>query len=212
MSSQSITIKQGDTTDTFQVSPFPVGQSTPTLVTEAGWTCRSIVMSKIGGVEVINNTITTLSADDLYFETALASPDTDILAAKAYIWIIELQNLTLTPVYRREHHIALAVEAQGAQAATDIQRQYNIVRIGTLVNSQKNKDVVVIPLSTSVAAEIGAESHVKVLLKNAAGDIMQTTGFISDTDSVSNPGVDREITLIEPVSGSPTVLTLITKT
>ena len=133
MSTQGITIKQGDTTDTFQISPFPLGETVEAL-TDAGWTCRSIVVAKLGGIELINNNVATLTADNLYFETALGSPDTDILDAKAHIWILEMENLTTTPVYRKEHHISLVVQQQGAKSALNAYTELPIVTIGTSAN------------------------------------------------------------------------------
>ena len=200
MSSTQAIIKQGDTTDTFQVSPFPLGELVENL-SDPGWSCRSVVTNKLGGTIVIDNPVTTKTVDDLYFETSLASPDTDILDAKAYIWIIEIENLLTTPIYRREHHISLVVEKQGAPDLTEIETCFDINTIGTAAGSFLDIDIVVID-----NAALPEGTITRVDLKDIGDNILQTAGYIS---SVVN-GADLEITLTEDVTTAPVKICFIT--
>jgi len=200
MSSTQAIIKQGDTTDTFQVSPFPLGELVENL-SDAGWTCRSVVIPRIGVAPVIDNPVTTKTVDDLYFETSLASPDTDILDAKAYIWIIEIENLLTTPIYRREHHISLVVERQGALALTETETCFDINTIGTAAGSFLDIEIVVID-----NAALPGGTITRVDLKDIGGSVLQTAG---DVSSVVN-GADLEITLTEDVVTAPVEICFIT--
>jgi len=200
MSTTQAIIKQGDTTDTFQVSPFVIGEAVQTL-SDPTWTCRSVVVDKLGGTVVIDNVVTTKTQDDLYFETALASPDTDILDAKAYIWIIEIENLVVIPKYRREHHISLVVEKQGAPATVEVETCFTINTIGTAANSYTDTNIVVINNTALPGGTI-----TRIDLKNSGGTVIQTTGYTSSTVN----GADLEITLVETVTGSPVQICFIT--
>lgn len=191
--SREMIISQGDITDTFQVSPFEEGELVQKL-TDPGWACRTFVVDKLGGTVVIDKSITQKTADNLYYEVALGPPDTEILDSRAYIWVIEVQNLTLTPKYRKELQIDLKVRQEGSYASTYNETCYDITSIGTEANNFKDRNVVVVP----AVAVPGTSVIVK--LKDNDGEIIQTTGYVSDAVN----GANQEITLLEAVRHTPT--------
>lgn len=193
----NVVIKQGDISDTFQVSPFVEGEAVQNL-SDPGWTCRSVIINKVGGDVIVDNAVTAKTADDLYFETQLAPPDTDVLDVKGYIWVIQIENLITTPIYRKEHHINLSVEAEGALVTGDTYTEYDITSIGTVANPSN--------LYVVVTADHTPPGSIRyMLLKDEDGVIIQRVGYVS---SATN-GSDKEITLLEPVCGSPTTITYV---
>lgn len=191
--STKVIINQGDTSDTYQVSPFVEGEATQTL-SDGGWTCRSVVVAAVGDVPIIDNVVTTKTVDDLYFETALASPDTDTLnGGSNYLWIIEIENTTTTPKYRRELHIPLKVNKQGAPATTEVSVDFPILSV--LTNTV-----------TILAAALPSGTITRIDLKDITPAVIQTTGFVSATVN----GANLDLLLTETVTGSPVTICFVT--
>ena len=109
---EKITVIQGNLTDIYEVSPFENGEAVATL-SDAGWSCRSVLVENLGDIPLIDNTVTLKTIDDLYYRVAFEPDDTTPLAIGTYIWIIQVENSTVVPKYRREKQISLTVEAQG---------------------------------------------------------------------------------------------------
>ena len=189
----SVIIKQGDISDTFQVSPFVAGEAVENL-SDAGWTCRSVVVNKLNGDIIIDNTVTTKTMDDLFFETNLSPPDTDVLDTKGYIWIIQIQNLVTSPTYRKEHHINLAVEGEGALDTGDTYTEYAIITVGTAAENYTDLHLLVTLDHTPPASIRYLE------LREDDETVTQRVGYVS---SVTN-GANKEITCLEPICGAPT--------
>ena len=191
----NVVIKQGDISDTFEVSPFPANEAVQTL-SDPGWTCRSVVVNKLGGDVIIDNTVTDTTTNDLYYTTELAPPDTDILDTKGYIWIIQIQNLTTTPIYRKEHHINLAVEGEGAIDSSDTYTEYAVDTVGT--SAQNFTDLYV-----AVTADHTPPANIRyILFLDENDDIIQRVGYVS---AVTN-GANKEVTVLEPIIGAPAKL------
>jgi hypothetical protein len=166
-----VTVKQEDTSDTIRVSPYPLGEAVYNIVNNpAGWSCRSVVLREPGSPKVIDKAEVTISSDQLYFECTLEPEHTRILDAAAYLWVIELENLTVTPKYRKEYHVQLVVESNAAIATDDINNIFAIESIGTLNNDYLDRNVLTFDNTIVLPSPIR-----KVLLLNEDGDILQTT-------------------------------------
>lgn len=177
---QTVTLKQGDVTDLINISPFEEGEAIQTL-SDVGWTCNTSIVSKVGGVTVASKAVTTKTVDDLYYSVSWGSPDTEILDADQYLWVIEIQNLGIIPIWRKEYNISLVVTQQSLLRSDLTEVCYTVSSV---------TDAIVTVPEVVIPAGI-----VSVNLKDVYGDIIQTTGFVES--STTSP--DTFITLLEEV-------------
>jgi len=194
----TVHVRQEDTTDTIQISPYSKTEAVNDLISVTGWTCRSVVLRKVGDPSVIINSVTKISTDLLYFEATLEPVDTAKLDTGVYLWVIEMENLTLNPKYRKEYHTNLVVSANASITSTT-EVCYPIVSIGTSAKKFADKDTIVIASTTL------PNSLVSVKLKDDAGYIVQT-GYMSTALGATT----SEILLLENVITEPTSICLVT--
>jgi len=109
----STTLRQGDTSDIKYLSPFPNGNGGASDLTNTSYVCRTVVVAELGGTILIDKTITIFSADNMYFQVVLEPADTTLLTEGNYFWITEIENVSISPIFRKEHHIDLMVLPQG---------------------------------------------------------------------------------------------------
>lgn len=199
MKTNVIRVRQGDSTPQIEISPFIENYVGAELLTDPGWVCRCVVRPTLAKAEVLAKAIGDATADILAYVPILEPAETQILSAKPYDWIIEIENLTRNPTYRREHHFRLVVERRGLPNPAYTYTDYTITSIGTAANAFADTYVIVIP-----NAVIGTVQYIDVL--NAAGEWMQTVGWDSEVIN----GSDLEITVTENIVGSPVTMRVAT--
>lgn len=182
----TIYLNQGDITELYEISPFNADEATANL-SDAGWTCRSIITNMDGDL-IADNTITSKSADDLAFNCQIGPADTDILDIKQYKWIIQIQNLTATPNFRKEYHFIVAVGQESAIDAGDTYTEYAITTIGTASESYEDRDIIVTPDHTAP----GTTRYIE--LRDNTDTVIQRVGHVS----TATVGGVAEVTLLEP--------------
>ncbi len=177
-----VTVKQEDTSDTIQASPFAENEAIANL-SDSGWVCRQAVLTKDGKNIVIEGDVTIKDSTDMYFEATLAPNDTRQLDNRQYKWIIEVENTTVTPPYRKEHEVDLDVEKH---SILDIaQTSYDYDFVAKVSATEVKIDVASLPGGTIRS----------IKLLDVDGVIIQTTGWVSDTVDDSQV----VLTLLEPM-------------
>lgn len=190
----SVIVKQEDTSDIMEVSPFEEGESIQTL-SATGWFCRHAVLSEDGKTTVMVSDVVAKTVDDLYFAAALEPWDTAILDVAQYMWIIEVRNDTIEPKYRKELSVNLAVEHHRIWNTTETSTTYTVVP----PDADENGDIDYgSELRIDVAALPGGTVRSLKLL-DGSDNILQTVGYKSSI--IDNSQV--VITLTEPVKIAP---------
>ena len=106
----------GDTGPVLQPRPTVLDDGVPL---DANWTCHIAANYADGTVAIASTEVTDKTADNLRWIAALTPTQTATLTipvGEAFIVIdhvLEIVNLTLTPVFRKEVHHRLPVCAQG---------------------------------------------------------------------------------------------------
>ena len=114
-----IELFQGDTSEVKLVRP-----DMPSLdaALDGNWTCKQSVLDCDGSVVIAVATVTDKTTDengDERFVVAVKPVDSTTLTVpddepyQDYTWIIQLENTTTTPPYRKEHMMTLRIRAQG---------------------------------------------------------------------------------------------------
>lgn len=106
-------IRAGDTSNIYYMSPFADGNGGASNLSNTAYTCRTVVVAALGDAPIIDKTITNMSTDLMYFQVVLEPADTALLAEGNYIWVTEVNNAVIDPIFRKEKHIDLAVLPQG---------------------------------------------------------------------------------------------------
>jgi len=103
-------IHRGNTTDVVYVRPSVLDGAT----IDANWSCKTAVVNTAGDVLVDTTTITAKSADDTEFKVYLTPTQTNALnpdsGYQEYIWVVQLENTTLTPPIKRDIQFRLGVD------------------------------------------------------------------------------------------------------
>ena len=100
----------GDTSTIFDVSPFDVTDTGSTL--DGNWNCRMIVAKELGGTSLIDRAVTVQTDDNRSFRAYLTPTESTGLIGE-YVWSVQVENLTITPEYRKEIQISLDISKQG---------------------------------------------------------------------------------------------------
>ncbi len=169
-----------------EVSPFALDETVLTL-SDGGWTCKQALITPDGKYIVASEAVTGKSVDDRWFAAALEPALTAILDADQYLWFIEIENLTTTPVYRREISIAVGVQEHRIWNTAETSFTYAVVEYATEL--EVTIDVAGMPA--------GTPKSIKLL--DTDGTVLQTVGFVSSAVVASQV----VITLTEPVKIIP---------
>jgi len=102
-----ITAYKGDSTDVKELSI----DGYETL--NSNWTGKKIVRVDLDTATVLDTTMLK-STDETIFLGYLTPAETDTLDVGTYFLIFEVQNLTISPQFRRELHYKLVVKQNGA--------------------------------------------------------------------------------------------------
>lgn len=109
---------QGDSSSLIAVRP---DLKNPTDVINSDWVCKTTLLSADKSVIIPTRVETTKSDDGLTWIVGLSPSDTAQVVVNGKFekckWIIQVENLTLSPAYRREKHIQVNVKKQGIQDA-----------------------------------------------------------------------------------------------
>lgn len=102
----------GDLSTIFDASPF---DSTDTeSVLDGSWSCRMVVSVELGeGTPLIDRPVTDKTDDNRSFRCFISPTESTGLIG-TYSWTIQIENLSISPPYRKETHIDLSVTKQGA--------------------------------------------------------------------------------------------------
>lgn len=106
-------VRAGDTSNIKFMSPFPDGNGGASNLGNTSYTCRTTVMSDLGGTLLVDKTITAFDTTLMYFEVVLEPADTSILPPGNYYWVTVIENTGISPLFRKEKHIDLVVTEQG---------------------------------------------------------------------------------------------------
>lgn len=110
---------QGNTSEVKLVRPGFPGLAD---LLDGNWTCVQAVLDCSGATVVTAAAVTDKTLDEFgkeAFVVAVSPADSATLTVPAtepyldYTWMIELENPTTVPPYRKEHHITLRVRTQG---------------------------------------------------------------------------------------------------
>jgi len=120
-STSSQTIFRGDTPNPITRKIYFGGQLQN--MSEPGWICKHLVKNSDGdivwGPETINTVVKKDSKD--CFQISMDYAQSESLSVPAdsasatYMWITQIENSLVSPVYRREKHIRLIVKEQGIE-------------------------------------------------------------------------------------------------
>lgn len=104
---------RGNTSDIVYVRPAYLDGAT----IDANWTCKGKVIDRNGNTMVDTYSITEKSGDSTEFKCYLTPNQTAALnpgtGYEEYIWIIQVENSTLTPVIKRDIHFRLGISVGG---------------------------------------------------------------------------------------------------
>lgn len=111
---EKFSVYQGDLGKLVTVRP---NIADPTETISDDWVCKTSVLAE-DGTTVIEPRVETNKTDDgLQYVVALSPDDTQSIPVNGKFerckWVIQLENLTLDPAYRREKHIQVNVKKQG---------------------------------------------------------------------------------------------------
>ena len=103
---EEITVYKGDST---VVKEFTI-EGYPTL--DNNWTGKKVVRASLNTTNLID-TVLDKAQDDSMFYGYLNPAETLLLDVGVYTIIYEIENLTISPQFRREIHYKLVVEQHG---------------------------------------------------------------------------------------------------
>ena len=108
------TTRQGNSSPVVNVVPKSEGDP---IVMDGNWTCSTKVVDCDGNEVMATRDVPVKNAGDTAFLAGLTSAETATLDAAqpytTYSWLVQLENLTLTPPYVVEDEIILKVIPQG---------------------------------------------------------------------------------------------------
>jgi hypothetical protein len=107
-------IFEGDSTAIVLVRP---NIADPAEVISDDWDCKVALIGPDDRVIVAQRTAITKSADNLYFAVQLSPAETELVNVVGLpvtcTWVIQVENLMLTPNYSKEKQVTLIVSKKG---------------------------------------------------------------------------------------------------
>lgn len=109
-----IEFHQGDLSELISVRP---NIADPEVKINADWSCKIKVVDFDGNIVVAEREVTEKTIDELYFVASLTPEETLNLPVSGqyarFNWIIQLDNVQLSPNYSREMHFPIIAHKQG---------------------------------------------------------------------------------------------------